>query len=132
MVALPPGRMPASAREMPYARAAAALEQTGHIAAAHRAYAAMLRRWPGDLVGLMGLGNTAYAQGHMAEAEAAFRKATLTHPDSAAAFNNLAQTLVDQGKREAALAAARKAVSLGGISLPAAQATLEQILKMPR
>ena len=130
MVALPPGRMPASAREMPYARAAAALEQTGHIAAAQQSYAALLRRWPGDLVGLMGLGNTAYALGQLAQAEAAFRKATLAHPDSAAAYNNLAQALADQGKRDAALLAARKAVSLGGASLRAAQATLEQIQRL--
>ena len=78
----------------------------------------------------MGLGNTAYALGQLAQAEAAFRKATLAHPDSAAAYNNLAQALADQGKRDAALLAARKAVSLGGASLRAAQATLEQIQRL--
>jgi lipoprotein NlpI len=77
----------------------------------------------------MGLGNTAYTLGHTAEAEAAFRRASALHPPAAAAFNNLAQTLADQGKFDAALDAARTAVSLGGASLPAAQATLEQILK---
>jgi tetratricopeptide (TPR) repeat protein len=129
MVALAPGRLPASARETNYAAAVAALEQAGHIAEAHRAYDALLQRWPADLVGLMGLGNTAYALGRTAEAETAFRGAAAAHPLSAAAFNNLAQTLADQGKLEAALDAARKAVSLGGASLPAATATLEQILK---
>ena len=127
MVALPPGRTPASARLAPYTSAAAALEQTGRIAEAHLAYAALCERWPANLVGLMGLGNTAYALGRTAEAEAAFRSAAALHPDSAAAFNNLAQTLADQGKLDAALDAARKAVSLGGASLPTAQATLEQI-----
>jgi tetratricopeptide (TPR) repeat protein len=127
MVALPPQRMPASAREAQYASAAAALEQTGRIAEAHLAYAALRERWPANLVGLMGLGNTAYALGHKAEAEAAFRSATALHPQSAAAFNNLAQTLADQGKFDAALDAARTAVSLGGASLPVAQATLKQI-----
>jgi tetratricopeptide (TPR) repeat protein len=129
MIALAPGRLPASAREGSYATAAAALEQTGRIAEAHRAYEALLNRWPTNLVGLMGLGNTAYALGRTAEAETAFRTATAAHPFADAAFNNLAQTLADQGKLEAALEAARKAVSLGGASLPVANATLEQILK---
>jgi hypothetical protein len=129
MVALAPGRLPASAREVSYATAAAALEQAGRIADAHLAYEGLLERWPANLVGLMGLGNTAYAMGSTAEAESAFRRATCAHPLTAAAFNNLAQTLADQDKFDAALDAARKAVSLGGPSLPAAQATLEQILK---
>ncbi len=132
MVALTPGRLPASAREASYATAAAALEQTGRIAEAYRAYAALLERWPANLIGLMGLGNTAYALGRTAEAETAFREATTAHPLAAAAFNNLAQTLADRGKLDAALDAARKAVSLGGASLPAAQATLEQILNKGR
>ncbi|MGP1678192.1 MAG: PA2778 family cysteine peptidase [Burkholderiales bacterium] len=132
MVALAPGRLPASASEARYAAAAAALEQTGRVAEAHRAYAALLQRWPANLIGLMGLGNTAYALGRTAEAEAAFRGASALHPPAAAAFNNLAQTLADQGKLEQALDTARKAVSLGGASLPAAQATLEQILSKRR
>ena len=132
MVALAPGRLPASAREASFGTAAAALEKTGRIAEAHRAYAAMLERWPANLIGLIGLGNTAYALGRPAEAESAFRKATAAHPLAAAAFNNLAQTLADQSKLEAALEAARRAVSLGGASLPAAQTTLEEILKQRR
>lgn len=130
MVALAPGRLPATAREASSATAAAALEKTGRTAEARLAYAALLQRWPANLVGLMGLGNTAYALGNPAEAEAAFRQATAAHPLAAAAYNNLAQTLADQGNLAAALEAARKAVSLGGASLPAAQATLDQIVKM--
>ena len=129
MVALTPGRLPASAQETRYAAAAAALEQSGRIAEARLAYSALLERWPADLVGLMGIGNTAYALGRTAEAETAFRTATVLHPLAGAAFNNLAQTLADQGKLNAALEAARKAVNLGGASLPAAQATLQQILE---
>jgi len=132
MVALAPGRLPASVREVRFATAAAALEKAGRIAEAHRAYAAMLERWPGNFIGLMGLGNTAYALGRLAEAETAFRRTTAAHPLAAAAFNNLAQTLADQGKLDAALETAREAVSLGGASLPAATATLEEILKQQR
>ena len=132
MVALPPGRLPASAREASVATAAAALEKSGRIAEAHRTYVAMLERWPDNLIALMGLGNTAYALGRLAEAEAAFRRATAAHPRAAAAYNNLAQTLADQGKLDAALEAARTAVRLGGASLPAAQATLEEIIRLRR
>ena len=129
MVALPPGRLPASARETKFAIAAAALEKTGRTAEAQQSYAALVQRWPANLVGLMGLGNTAYALGNIAQAETAFRKATVAHPLAAAAFNNLAQTLADQGKFRDALEVAREAVSLGGASQPAAQATLDEILK---
>lgn len=132
MVALPPGRLPATAREASFAPAAAALEKTGRIAEANRSYAAMLERWPDNLIGLMGLGNTAHALGRLAEAETAFRKATAAHPLAAPAFNNLAQTLADEGKLDAALDAAREAVRLGGASLPAAQATLQEILRQRR
>jgi tetratricopeptide (TPR) repeat protein len=132
MIALAPGRLPASARETRYATAAAALEKSGRTAEAHLAYAALLGRWPANLIGWMGLGNTAYMLGRTAEAEAAFRRATLLQPPAAAAFNNLAQTLADQGKLDAAQDAARTAVSLGGATLPTAQSTLEQILKQRR
>ncbi len=132
MVALAPDRMPASAQEARFAVAAAALEKSGDVAAARIAYIALLQRWPADLVGLMGLGNTAYALGHVAEAETAFRETALAHPSAAAAFNNLAQVLADQGRLDAALDAARKAVSLGGPNLPEAQATLAQILEKRR
>ena len=81
----------------------------------------------------MGLGNTAYALGRSgSERKRRFAEPPPPHPLAAAAFNNLAQTLADQGKLDAALEAARKAVSLGGASLPAAQATLEQILSQRR
>ncbi len=132
MVALPPSRLPASAREANSASAAAALEKTGRAAEARLAYATLLQRWPANLVGLMGLGNTAYALGDKAQAETAFRRATAAHPQAAAAFNNLAQTLADQGKLDAALEAARTAVSLGGTGMPEAQATLDEILKKRR
>ena len=132
MVALTPGRLPATVREANLATAAAALEKASRVAEAQRAYAAMLERWPANLIGLMGLGNTAYALGRLTDAETAFRRATSAHPLAAAAFNNLAQTLAEQGKLEAALDAARQAVDLGGASLPAAQATLEEILKRRR
>ena len=132
MVALKAGRLPASAREAQLASASAALEQSGRIAEARSAYLALLAHWPDNLIGLMGLGNAAYALGDRAQAESAFRRATLAHRSSAAAFNNLAQTLAERGDTRAALDAAHEAVRLGGSSLSEAMATLEAIRRKER
>jgi len=128
MVAIPPNRIPATAQEQPYAAAAAALELAGRREAGE-AYRALLSRWPENLVGLVGLGNVEHADGDFAAAEAAFQRAVAAHPQSAVALNNLAQTLADLGRLEEAETAARTAVSHGGATLPAAQATLTQIVE---
>ena len=127
MVAVPPDRVPATATEVRYAGAVVALESRGQIKNAHIAYNALLKRWPSNLAGLIGHGNTAYALGDLAAAETAFRQAVERHPDSAAALNNLAQVLADRGKLDEALVTAERAVSLGGPLLPAMQNTLNEI-----
>ncbi len=114
MLALPPGRMPASVSEADYLNAVARLERAGSSDAAQAAYGNALRHWPGNLVALVGMGNTAYRLGDFEGAEQAFRRATLAHPLSAAAHNNLAQTLMELGRDDEALAEARIAVGLGG------------------
>jgi hypothetical protein len=127
MVAMPPGRLPATAAEDRYGAAVAAVEHIGRVDDAGQAYAAMLARWPESFIALMGLGNTRHARGRLGEAEAAFRSATVVRPDAAAAFNNLAQTLADQGRLQEALAPARKAVEIGGPLLAASRATLAAV-----
>jgi tetratricopeptide (TPR) repeat protein len=127
MVALPPDRVPVTATETRYGEAVIALEKTGNAKNAHVAYNAMLERWPGSLVGLMGRGNTAYALKDLATSESAFREAAERHPDSTSAFNNLAHVLAERGKLDEAIAAAEQAVSLGGPLLPSAQATLDGV-----
>ncbi len=128
MIATSPERMPVTAGQGRYTRAAVALEEVGELKAARAAYGTLLRRWPGSLTGLMGEGNTAYALGDKAAAAAAFRRAARLHPDATAAFNNLAQTLADEGHRARALVAARRAVHLGGPLRATAEATLKSIL----
>jgi len=128
MLALPPGRLPATAREADYAAAAAALEQAARPREAREAYRALLGRWPDNLVGLIGLGNVEYALKDGPGAERAFRRASEAHPGSAAAFNNLAHVLAESGRLPEAEQAARRAVSLGGPLLPQSQKTLEAIL----
>jgi tetratricopeptide (TPR) repeat protein len=127
MVAVPPGRVPATATEERYAGAVVALEKSGQPAVARTAYEAMLKRWPSSLAGLMGLGNTAYALKDPVTAEAAFRRAVEAHPDSVAALNNLANVLAERGRLGEARAMAERAVGLGGPLQSAAQATLEEI-----
>lgn len=129
MLALPPGRLPATAREAEYAVAAAALEQAARPREAREAYRALLGRWPDNLAGLIGLGNVEYALKDNAAAERAFRRASEAQPGSAAAFNNLAHVLAESGRLPEAEQAARRAVALGGPLLPQAQKTLEEILE---
>lgn len=126
MVALPPERLPESAAEDTYVAAAAALER-GSAAAARRAYAGALVRWPHNLVARIGLGNAAYAMKDLEAAEAAYRQATLDHPQAADAWNNLAQALLEIGRKPEALLAAQRAVALGGPRLAQYQATLQAI-----
>jgi tetratricopeptide (TPR) repeat protein len=114
MLALPPGRLPASVAATDYLSAVARLEKTGPLESAQAAYEGALERWPGNLTALMGLGNTAYRSGNLEAAERAFRQATLAHPMSPAAHNNLAQTLAELDRYDEALAEAREAVGLGG------------------
>ncbi|MGH8750133.1 MAG: PA2778 family cysteine peptidase [Burkholderiales bacterium] len=127
MLALPPGKLPASAAQQTYLDAALALEKTGPPNAALGAYQTAARHWPENLAAWIGLGNVHYVLENKHAAEAAFRTATLRHPESAAAFNNLAQVLLEQGKHEEALQAARQAVALAGPYHATALETLHSI-----
>jgi predicted Zn-dependent protease len=80
------------------------------------AFAAIARRWPDSLGGLVGLANARYALGDYGGAVTALESATAVHPESAGAWHNLAfayQEAHDPGRaREAAeraLAAASEA-----------------------
>jgi len=128
MLALPPGRLPASVAAGDYLNAVVRLEKTGPPASARGAYERALERWPDEFTALMGLGNTAYRAGDFEAAEQAFRRATLVRPRSAAAHNNLAQTLADLDRHDEALAEARVAVGLGGPLEDTSLRTLDAIV----
>jgi hypothetical protein len=130
MLALPPGRVPATARESDFAAAVAALEKAGRVREARESYRALLERWPANLLALIGLGNVEYALRDLPAAERAFRRASEAHPGSGVAFNNLAHVLATLGRLADAEAAARTAVSLGGPTLVEARKTLDSILAM--
>lgn len=111
-VALKPGDLPASAGVEAVISALIPLEKTVGAAKASVAYAAAAKRWPGNLVLLTGLGNSAFATGDLSGAASAFREAALAHPDSAVVHNNLANVLLAQGDVMAAKASAQKALQL--------------------
>jgi tetratricopeptide (TPR) repeat protein len=111
-VALKPGDLPASAGVEAVISALIPLEKTVGAAKASVAYAAAAKRWPGNLILLTGLGNSAFATGDLSGAASAFREAALAHPDSAVVHNNLANVLLAQGDVMAAKASAQKALQL--------------------
>jgi hypothetical protein len=113
MVALPPGRLPASAQPMQIFSAAAALERVDPEAA-RRTYRTMTRQIPDLPEGWIGLGNTAYLEGELQESAAAFGRATELDPANADAWNNLATALTALGRACEAAAAAQHAVQIGG------------------
>lgn len=133
MVALTPGKVPASAREEDYLAAVIALEKTAlaqeraSIAAA--AYSAAVTRWPRNLVAHIGLGNTHYARRDLNAAASAYRRAIELDADSAVARNNLAQVLYEQGDYQDANAQAQRALALarGGPHEQQVRATLAAI-----
>ncbi len=128
LLAVPPDQLPATADADRYAAAAIALERVSP-AAARRAYATALERWPHDLRARLGLGNTAYAAGDLPAAEAAYRSAVRDHPDAADAWNNLARTLHRLHRKDEALGAAERAVALGGPRQARYRETLRTIIR---
>lgn len=111
-VTLKPGDLPVSAEPEQVIRALIAFEKTAPAMQAKAAYEGAVKRWPGNLVLLMGLGNSAYAAKDLPASAQAFRQAIAAHPDSAAAHNNLAHVLLAQGDVSNAKQYAEEAMKL--------------------
>ena len=127
MVAMPPGRIPATADEAAWSAAVAAMARVGPADAALEAYRTLLARWPDSLNGAIGLANLHYGRGALEPAEAVLRQALLHHPDSTVVLNNLAQVLADRHRFTEALPLAQRAVALGGPFRRSAEDTLKEI-----
>jgi len=125
-VALPPGRLPATANEPDYIAAAATFERVTP-ALGPRAYAGALVAWPGNLFARLALGNAAYRQGRLDDARRHYEQASRDHPEAADAWNNLAQVSFEQGRMPEARQAARRAVAIGGPRLATYEDTLATI-----
>jgi tetratricopeptide (TPR) repeat protein len=107
--ALPPGRLPWTARESDAAQAAVAFERSATPAAALRAYESVLARWPANAAAGLGQGNVRAALGDWAGAARSFERVAVTH-DGAAAWHNLAFARWQQGDLPAARAAVERAI----------------------
>lgn len=111
-VILSPEGMPASARPLPYLRAALALEQSRQEEAALSSYRAASRQWPESALAWLAHGNLAYRLGDYALAERSFRHGVALSPQQADLWNNLGYALAGQGCGDEALAAVRCALVL--------------------
>ena len=125
-VALPPGRLPATAGEAEATRALVAFERSAPPAAAAQAYRSGLDRWPGSATLAMGLGNALYAAEDPGGAEAAFRRVAEAH-DLAAAYNNHARVLLELGRHDEARRAAERGLAVAGAMRQTLLDTLEAI-----
>jgi len=126
MVALPPGRLPATVSEQSALASIAAFERVD-ARNARAAYAAFLQRWPENAGAMIGLANAHHTLGELKEAEAALRRALARDAGSVVALNNLAQTLSDQGRHAEALPYAERAAAAKGPFQDAARETLEAV-----
>lgn len=126
-----PAQLPATAEAADWATAVAALERVD-ARAAYTAWSTGLQRWPGDRIGMFGLGNAAYAMGQTGRAAQAYEATTQAHPDFADAWNNLAQVRLELAQLPAARDAAARAVALGGPRLAAYQRLQQQIERRMR
>jgi hypothetical protein len=128
--ALPPGRLPVTAREADAVQALVGFERVAPADASVRAYEAALARWPDNLTLGMGHGNALHATGRRADAAAAFERVATRH-DSAAAWSNLARVRLELGQRDGARDAAARAVARAQSAEPqwldAARATLAEV-----
>jgi hypothetical protein len=129
MVALPPGRIPATADEKRWLDAVIAFEKSGNLQAIQKTYASFLARWPDNLSAQIGLANAHHAAGDLKAAEGVLRKAEQRDPGSVIVLNNLAQTLSDQGRNEEALPIIERAAAAGGPFSSEVNKTREAILE---
>lgn len=118
-VALTPGELPASGTAESYVRALAGTERLLDPAAAERAHAAALDRWPSDELVLFAAAAQRHAARDLTRAAALYGRLLAAAPGNAAARNNFANVLAEQGcldaarrEAEAALTAAAPASAL--------------------
>jgi tetratricopeptide (TPR) repeat protein len=112
MVLLEPGQLPVRPDAVRYLTASAALEATGRLDAASRAYATGRERWPESALPWLGLANIALTRGDAEGAIQAYDEALARDPDNVVARHNLAEALGRLGCVAAARQQARRALAL--------------------
>jgi tetratricopeptide (TPR) repeat protein len=126
LVVLAPGRLPANASAGSYTASVAALERQSPAAAA-RAYAAGVERWPLAWELPFAQGNQAAAAGQHERAADLLAHAATLAPVEGVIWNNLATVYLSAGRLDEAEAAAREAVARGGALQAAFEATLREV-----
>ena len=124
-VALAPDQLAVTVDERSAADAVLAFERVAAPSSAAGAYAALLQRWPDNLVAAIGLGQARWRLGDAAGAEAAWTTAAQRH-DSAAAWNNLALARWQRGDRDAARQALARALQRVDRGEPAFAAAVQE------
>lgn len=104
VVTVEPDKLPATAKETIWLKAASDLEQTGRQGAALRAYEIAAEHWSSGL-SWFALANARYAQGNKQLAERALRNSVQRDASFAPGWFNLSQVLSDQGCSSQASAA---------------------------
>lgn len=114
---LPPEQSPVTAEPPAVREACLGFERVAAPARAVIAWQTATRRWEGDLVIGMGLGNSLLQAGRPDEAAQAFTQVA-EQTDAAAAWNNLANVRLRQGRLPEARDAARRAVQRAATAEP--------------
>ena len=112
LVIVPPERIPVTASAEGYLKAVIELEQTGHVQAANLGYHSATKRWPKNVLALIGLGNSAYALNKFANSEQAYQQALGLSPENHQLWNNLAYAQAQLGKQDLSMASINKALEL--------------------
>ena len=112
LVVLPPTQLSATADDLAHNEAAAGLEQVGKLEEASTVYQNILKRWPGSLPALIGLGNIAFLKQNYLGAIQFLLEATKLHPKSSAAWHNLATAQGAADKKDAAHLSTIRALEL--------------------
>ena len=127
MVVLRPGEIPVTANTLQYLKAVAAIEETGQTDLALQAYLSAVKRWPGELAALMGVGNAYYQLRDLENAKLSYQQAIKQNSEYAPAHNNLAQVYLELGKLNEASDHAQIAVKMGGVYIKQYRHTLNQV-----
>jgi hypothetical protein len=126
--ALPPGRLPLTAREDDAVAAALGFERAVSSARERGAvYDSLVARWPDNLPALIGQGNARAGQGDWRAAASSFERAAARH-DSAAAWHNLGLARWQLGEHAAARVAAERSLARALREEPAWREAAQRLL----
>lgn len=112
LLILPPGKLGVTVSEVDHVEAATILETMGKKSEARMAYEAILGKWPGSIVGSLGLSNVLYGEGKKKESQEVLEKTVVLHPESPLLWHNLAVLRGENGNRKKASLAAQEAIKL--------------------